>query len=372
MGRDGKTLIMAGGSWDPTIRVWDIASRKELRALQGHTDYIDTIALAPDGRLLCSGSRDGTLRLWDLAAGRELRPFPTAPGGYRCVAYAPDSKMIAAGSPDHTIRLWETATRKERLQLRGHTQPPNWLAFTPSGRVLVSGADDRTIRLWDTLTGEELHQLRGHQEAVRCLAFAPGGRQLASASDDSTVLVWDVTRWANYGLPPAADLTPAELDALWADLAAEDAGRAWSAAGQLIAGRQSAVPFLTAHLRPVPAVDRERIARLVADLDSEVFQVRRQAAAGLEALGDLAEPALRRARAESPSPEVRKAAELLLAKVDVLAAGEHLRPLRAVEVLERIGTTEVRAALERLAGGAPEARVTREAKLALERLGGSR
>jgi hypothetical protein len=130
------------------------------------------------------------------------------------------------------------------------------------------------------------------------------------------------------------------------------------------------VPLLQARLRPAPSpADRKQVARLLADLDSEEFAVRQKAMEALQQLGERAETALREALEGKPTLELRKRIEELLEGVRIGAtAPERLRDLRAVEVLEHIGTAEARAVLRTLAEGAAEARLTREAKASLQRL----
>jgi hypothetical protein len=199
-------------------------------------------------------------------------------------------------------------------------------------------------------------------------AFSPDGRALASCGDDCTIVVWDVTGRA-AGPPPAARLSPRELGPLWASLAGGDAAQARRAVWSLAAAPEQAVPFLREHLRPAPPPDRRRLAKLVADLDADRFEVRERATAELGALGDGAEPALREALAGRPPPEVSRRLEQVLARARGSAPPpESLRALRGVEVLEQAGTPEARRLLESLARGDPQARLTREAKACLERL----
>jgi HEAT repeat protein len=127
------------------------------------------------------------------------------------------------------------------------------------------------------------------------------------------------------------------------------------------------VPFLREHARPAAGgVDHERIARLVAELDDDVYDVRVKATAALEKLGPAAHPALRKALA-SPSAEVRRRATMLLEKKGdgPALAPDELRALRAIEVLQHVGTAEVRPVLEKLAAGPPSAVVTQDAAAAL-------
>ena len=200
------------------------------------------------------------------------------------------------------------------------------------------------------------------------LAFSPDGKTLASGSYDTTVLVWGVTGLGK-DRPRRLPLTPQELKILWTNLASEDAAKAYQAIDTLTACPPQTVPLLKENLKPVARVDPQRIARLIADLDSEHFAVREQATQELETLGEQAGPALRRWLAGGPSAEGRRRAERLLARLEAPADRPvRLRELRAVEVLERVGRGEARRALEELAKGAPEARLTQEAKAALGRL----
>jgi hypothetical protein len=181
-------------------------------------------------------------------------------------------------------------------------------------------------------------------------------------------LVWDVTEVCPDGKWSSNDARPGEIDRLWADLSGADGARAYRAVWTLAAVRQS-VPFLAECLRPVPRIEVERLTRLIADLDSAQFQVRSRASQELEQLGELAEPALRRALAGHPSPEVRRRLEALLAGVeDRTWPPEQLCVLRAVEVLEHVATAKARRVLRSVADGAPGARLTQEAKASLERL----
>jgi hypothetical protein len=202
----------------------------------------------------------------------------------------------------------------------------------------------------------------GHPGGVRALAFTLDGRRLVSSSDDTTALVWDLTGGAKE-----ETLTRPQLEALWADLASEDAARAYRAVWSLAAAPRQSVPFLELRLRPVPRLDPSKVTRLLADLDSDRFAVRQQAAAELERLEAAAEPALRRALEGRPSLETRRRLERLLARLETWSP-ERLRTLRAVEALERAGTPEARRLLNALAEGAAGAWLTREAAAARDRL----
>jgi hypothetical protein len=241
------------------------------------------------------------------------------------------------------------------------------MVFSHDGQLLAS-SDGYTIHLWESATSKLIDTFKGHQGDIHALAFSRDGRRLASASSDSTVLIWDVT-----GQPAKeATLTEAKLKECWNDLAGEDAGRAHRAVWTLIRAPRESVPFLKANLHPVKPVGREQIDRWVRDLDAGAFETREKAMVELDKLGELAEPALRRALANKPTLEQRRRIEPMLAKLETaLPTGETLQALRAVRVLEHAATPEARQLLGALASGAEAAWLTREAKAALTRTGSS-
>jgi hypothetical protein len=219
------------------------------------------------------------------------------------------------------------------------------------------------IRLWEMSTGRKRGRFEGHQGAALALVFAPDGKRLVSGGEDTTVLVWDVT-----GLATGGEVPPKDTEALWDDLAGEDAAGAHRAVWRL-AGRAEAVAFLEKRLRPAADVDPRRLARLIASLDASGFTEREEASRELEVLGDLAGPLLRKALEGKPSDEVRRRAGDLLEKLGGPVTGaEALRALRGVEVLEHAGTPQAERLLKELAGGADGALLTREARAALGRL----
>jgi hypothetical protein len=308
------------------------------------------------------------VRLGDTATGKLLREHLEA-GYVGSVAFSPDGTLLASTycrpGPERLIRLREVATGKEVRQLRGVGDPVDVVAFSPDGRTLIWGGQDRKeLYLWEVATGQLRRKFSGHQGRLTCVAFAPDGRRMASGSSDASVLIWDVTGRRDRE-QPRPSLGSAQLDRLWTDLAADDAAIAYQALCALRASPRQAVRLMEQHLKPVPRADAKRVADAVRDLDSDRFPVRDQAAKELERLGEVAEPALRRVLLDKPSLEVRRRVQQLL---DRLAGMEPLRRSRALEVLEQVDSPESRRLLTALAHGAPQARLTREAQAALDRL----
>jgi WD40 repeat protein/tRNA A-37 threonylcarbamoyl transferase component Bud32 len=186
---DGK--LLASGSSDQTIRLWDLATGTLHSTLKGHLYVVWTVAFSPDGKRLASGSKDKTIKLWDSTTGALLDTLEGDMEEIWSVAFSPDGKMLASGSSDWTIRLWDLATRTLHSTLEGHLNRVWTVAFSPDGRQLASGSDDNTIKLWDLATGDLRSTFKGHLKGVWTIAFSPDGKLLASGSHDRTIRLWD-------------------------------------------------------------------------------------------------------------------------------------------------------------------------------------
>jgi hypothetical protein len=304
----------------------------------------------------------------DTATGNEIYQLRLS-GNVTNLTFSPDGKTLAGGAGYGSLRFWEVATGKERaLWADRDLRSGSLMAFSPDGRLLALGDADGRLRLVSAATGKELKRLQGYRNGFTCLAFAPDGKTLASGNWDTTVLIWDIS-----GLSQRKEEAPAlraeQLEALWTDLASNDAATAYRAIHELIAAPNQAVPFLAKRVQPHAAVTDKRIAQLIAELDNERYEPREAATIELAGLEKRAEPLLRKALADDPSPEVRRRLESLLGYLnEPVTFAPTQRLLRTIEILEHAATPEARQLLQKLAEGVPNARLTREAKAALEGL----
>jgi WD40 repeat protein/serine/threonine protein kinase len=187
---DGKHAL--SGSGDNTLRLWDVATRREQRTFIGHADLVYSVAFSPNGQNALSGSEDRTLRLWDVGTGQAVRTFSGHANAVYSVAFSPNGQYALSGSGDNTLRLWDVASGREVRTLSGCTEGVNSVAFSPDGKSALSGGGDNNVRLWDVATGRELRTFSGHAFGVRSVAFSPDGNLVLSGSLDKTVRLWDL------------------------------------------------------------------------------------------------------------------------------------------------------------------------------------
>ncbi|MEG3897635.1 MULTISPECIES: WD40 domain-containing protein [unclassified Microcoleus] len=183
---DGK--ILASGSWDKTIKIWNLETAELIGTLTGHSDRVNSVAISYDGKMLVSGSSDETIKFWNLHSGDLLCTFPGHSMEVNSVAINPKSQVIAScGGADNTIKLWNLRSGELLRTLRGHSDNVNAVVFSPDGKILASGSSDATSKVWDVESGKLLRTLSGLNVGVNSVAIAPDGQILASVSNDYTI-----------------------------------------------------------------------------------------------------------------------------------------------------------------------------------------
>jgi hypothetical protein len=326
---------------------WDLATGKVLSKVTLPNNQFHAVQFL-DHRLYAlfpsnNGPNPGT-KVYDAMTGREARalemPRGVNPGFSQAFALSADRRLLAYGQP---------------------------LSYV-SGPDGVARPSPQSVVVWEVATGSVRHTLGGIEGAVSALAFSRDGKTLAAGCSDTTIYLFDLAPKVDR----AEALSAADLDKLWDTLKGLDAREGEAAMRTLAARPAEAVPFLKDQLKPVPGVkpDAAKIQKLIADLDSPRYAVREAAMRDLERLGHEARDPIQEALKKTTiTAEVRERLEKLADAVNKPDTGaEWVRPLRAVEALERIGTPDAVAHLKALAAGG-DAPPTRMAKEALVRLG---
>lgn len=338
------------------------------------------LQFSPDGRMLASTDCSRAVYLWDTASGKLLRQLKGHKAAVLAVAFSPDGRVLVTCSGgtiphskfdplDDSIRFWDVATGKQLHVMESKHGVVTSVAWSRDGRLVTSASAGGPLQVWEVASGKEVSRFEDKGTWPCVIAFAPTDGRLAAGMSDGTVLLWNPTPPAYHVL--RRPLRRSESASLWSDLAATDAAKGYAAVLMLTGHAGEALALLARQLHPTPAVQPEAIRRLIGELDDDHFSRREQASRTLACLNSQAEPELRRAGQDpKTSVEARaRIAPLLKAAGEwVVSDPETLRTVRAVWVLERIGTKEARQLLRRLATGGHAARQTQEAKASLQRL----
>jgi WD40 repeat protein len=187
--------LIAAGSVDRSVFLWDAATGAVKGKLLGTTRSIAGLTFSPDGATLAVGSQNGTVALWDVATQKALPPgFSTGTDPVLCVAFTPDGGTLAAGTSGGTLKLWDVKTRQQNHSFTAHKTGVQALAFSHDGKTLATGGRDANVLLWDAATGEQRRNFTGQKADVTAVAFSPDDQTLAAAGRDGAVWLWDLGR----------------------------------------------------------------------------------------------------------------------------------------------------------------------------------
>jgi mono/diheme cytochrome c family protein len=200
---NGNRLFAAGGQpgLSGEVREWSVLETNEnhilIRSFTAHKDAIYSMALSPDDKILATGSYDQKIKLWDAETGKEIRTLSGHNGCVFGLAFRPDGKILASASADRTVKLWDVATGERRDTFSQPLKEVYTVAFTPDGKRLAAGGADNRIRVWEIsdsaaeTTNPLLYSKFAHEGTILRLAFSPDGETLVSTADDRTLKLWD-------------------------------------------------------------------------------------------------------------------------------------------------------------------------------------
>ena len=191
----------------------------EIQTLEGHSNWVSSVAFSPDSQLLASSSSDSTVKLWDPTTGDLQKTLEGHSNRVWSLAFSPDSKLLASDSGDNTIKLWDPTTGELKRTLHGHSKPVWSLTFSPDSKLLASGSNDNTVKLWNPTTGELQKTLEGHShwnwtetnvgisilqdqwvclQGKKLLWLPPEYRPTCSAMKDSILALGHVSGWVSF------------------------------------------------------------------------------------------------------------------------------------------------------------------------------
>jgi WD40 repeat protein/tRNA A-37 threonylcarbamoyl transferase component Bud32 len=187
------TWLVTGGDGDDRLRIWDVATARVRKEIQGPGRFVWHLAVSPDGARIAASANEWeteiSLSVCDVTSGERL----FAADG-RVLSYSPDGRWLAVRAADRkTVLLLDALTHRTAARLSGHDAAVQGVAFSPDSRLLASYGRDRTVRLWP-IDGGACRELRGHTDEVFAAAFHPDGKRLATAGRDRAVWLWDLDR----------------------------------------------------------------------------------------------------------------------------------------------------------------------------------
>ncbi len=366
---DGRRVAFSDG--ERRLSIFDVKSGKVAGTIEFANKPV-AASMTANGRILAVVTRDGAARIYNLSRDAKLDLAFTkrvARSDYVAAGFSPDGRLFAVSSAGR-VSILDSASGRPMHSIERHFGEGDvrCLAFSPDGRLIAIGRNspESGVRIADVVSGSELSNLSGHLGDVTALAFSPDGKLLASGSNDTSVLV------SKTPVPMPAPKSMSAQDS-WENLDSLDAEIAYRCTEELLAHPEKSVDFLGARFRERPA-EQIQIQRWVRELDHDEFRVREAARRGLTKAGLRAAAALTDPKRKPLGPEGEQRVRAILDAFEAKGMripegglfGEPLRIVRAVRVLEIIGTKEARGVLEEFAHGPSKSRLTSEAKAALD------
>ncbi|HEV3145570.1 MAG TPA: hypothetical protein VGZ47_16875 [Gemmataceae bacterium] len=359
------------------IRIYNVDTGKETRHIDAGTGFPRMVVLSPAGRhVVCllfdqTGGIDLSPTIWDTTTGQKRRPILAQMNrhffDFRMI-FSPDTRLLATFVNNSEIHIWEIASGEERAVIPRTAISAQ--AFSPDSRYFAWGTPDGTLRVFDLWIGLEMPAIAAHRGPIQSLAFSADGTRLATGGADTTVLIWDFAALLRT-LPAITARTTKpsarELEQSWNELLGGNGMQANQAIWTLAQAPEATMSLFREKLKPVKGPDPADIERWIGELGDTRFAVREKATKSLAEAGESAREPLKTALEKGPSAEAGRRITMLLKNLDDSKTSRQLQPLRAIEVLERIGQPEARQLLADIGQQTTDPDVKREIDFTLAR-----
>jgi WD40 repeat protein len=198
-----NSRMIASGSLDRSVRIWNAESGEAVRTLQGDPGAVSAVAFLADSHRLATASLYGDIAIWSVDNGRQILPIQSAATAswvstpaVRALVVSPDGARLASatGGTNSAVTIWSASTGSSFGVLHGRggrDEDFQTVAFAPDGKSVVAGTKAGAVYVWDAQSGKLLHTFTEHQGQVLSIAVSPDGRRLAAAGDGNAVVIWN-------------------------------------------------------------------------------------------------------------------------------------------------------------------------------------
>lgn len=237
--------IILSSSRDKSLILWKL-TREETnygypqKRLTGHNHFVSDVVMSSDGQFALSGSWDHTLRLWDLSTGQTTRRFVGHDKDVLSVAFSADNRQIVSGSRDKTIKLWNTlGVCKYTIQEDGHSEWASCVRFSPNTQnpIIVSAGWDKLVKVWNLTNCKLKTNHFGHTGYLSCVTMSPDGSLCASGGKDGQAMLWDLNEGKHLYTLDGGDIINALIfspNRYWLCAATGPSIKIWDLEGKIV------------------------------------------------------------------------------------------------------------------------------------------
>ena len=191
--RDEDTLFT--GSYDKTIKLWDVKNGTCLHTIRAHHSWVSSLHYEKTQNILLSSSYDTTIKLWQVA-DYTINNIHTIQGEPRnhilCVRSNLTNGELICGTDFKTVDIWDVNRMIKKVSLIGHMERIYNVKIYPEKNFIISGSNDHDAMLWDTRTNDCVMKFSGHQRGISQVEYNHINNKVITSSFDKTIKIWDI------------------------------------------------------------------------------------------------------------------------------------------------------------------------------------